>query len=448
MKQVNVDAEWMALHALTCSPNPAVRGYLFSRLKAGHFKYEVTHPLFTYIAEIAVRTGAVPSIQALFATPGLPQAALQSLGGYASSHQPVMTEDDARHIVNVLDIYRKTRLVYESTNLTVAELEGENADLDKIKQNTEKLLIGLGESEDDAKLWHFGEGSNSVELFTRVMSPEREPGIKTGFKTFDDKSGGFKRGNFVGIASHFKGGKSMVSYRMGLNQYEMGYNVLYLPLEMSDEETMERHLSSISGVEANKIRTGQCSTFEMKQITKAYQEFEQKKEKNRNRFSVQALPSITPTALLAQFRSFKYDVIYCDYINLMEPSATGRGKMNDAERLNVIGREMKQAASALGSVLVGLTQLDEGTGDLRYSKALKEHANNVWKWKYQEAERATGVITVEQMAARSWDPFPFNLKVDYARVSVVDAPEVSGAELAAEWNKEVNQMEGMFNNGW
>jgi replicative DNA helicase len=430
MKQLNVEAEWMALHALTCSPNPIVRGHLFAKLKSGHFKYEVTHPLFMAIAEIAVQTGSTPSIQTLYATPGVSPVAIQSLGGYASTHQPITTEEDAKHVLHILDSYRKARLVFETTSLTLSEMEGENADLEKVKQNTERLLLGLSESEDEAPLWHFGENGNSDDLFSRVMNTEREPGIMTGFKNFDDKSHGYKRGNFVALASHFKGGKSITAYRMGLNQYELGYNVLYLPFEMSDEETTERHLASISGVDSSKIRAGTCSTFELKEITRAYGEFNARSKVAKNRFSIQALPTLSPSALVARFKAFKYDVIYCDYVNLMEPTSSGSGKMSDPER-----------------ILVGLTQLDDKTGDLRYSKALKEHCNNVWTWMYKEAERTTGVIEVSQMAARSWEPFTFRLKVDYARSMVSDAPD-AGESMASDWNSEPKKMEGMFNDGW
>lgn len=441
MKGVHVPAELMALTAITCSPSDEVRGYLVSKLKSGHFAYEDTHPLYVFIMERYVQTGAIPSINMLASLPGVPQKGLTAVAAYASSNQPISNADDAVHIVNQLNQYRKARIVDVNILVTQSELQQEMADFDKIKQATEKTLLGLTDSEDDAPLWHFGEGSNSEPLFERVMDTERPTGIQTGFKNFDLLSGGFRRGNFNLIASHYKGGKSMVSYRMALNMYQLGYNVLYVPLEMTDEECFQRHMSSISGIECAKINKQTWTTFEAKAAMKAYADFEAKGRSKRNRFSIQGLSTITPSMVEARYKALKYDVIVLDYLNLMELDQNST-RMSESEKLNNLGKSLKQTASRMNVVLMGLTQLDEESGKIRYSRSFYEHCNNVWEWVYKDAERQTGIINVQQRAARSWEPFPFKLKVDYQRAMVEDAID-TGFVPTNEFSGDVG-MEDMF----
>lgn len=447
MKQLDVNAEWMALVTLTCSPSAPVRSLLLGRLKSGHFKYEVTHPLFVTIADLAVKTGTVPSIQLLHTVPGVSTTALQALAGFASAYQPIHNEDDARQLLHVLDIYRRGRLLFDFVNTTQSELEGEVADFKKLKDGMEKLLVNFQDEQEESKLWHFGYGRNANELFLKATSKERTPGIKTGFKGFDDRALGFKPGNLVGMAAPYKSGKSMIAYNVALNQYRLGSNVLYIPLEMSDEEAFDRHLASIAKVEHEKIAKGLCSNAELKQMTRAYEAFNLDGEKRPNRFSMQALSTLSPAGLEARFKAFKYDVIYVDYLNLME--CPGQEKMSDPERLNVLGRLLKPLAARMNAVIVVLTQLDENSKDLRYSKALKEHANNVWKWTYTEEQRMSGIITVEQICARAWEPFSFNLRPNFAMSDVEDASDGAATNLMGGLGDGVNQQPGgMFPNGW
>ncbi len=444
MKQANINAEWMALITLTHGTNEEISSYMLSKLKLGHFGIDFTQPLFSTITTIAAKTGACPSFPILQVTPGINSIHLESLGQFASNNRPITSLPDAQQLIGLLDTFRKGRLVTATGNATLAEISGDIPDFDKVVKNTQAMLLGMADEEDDNPIWHFGKDGNAQELYNAVMLGEKAQGIPTGFKSFDSRTGGHKRGNFNGMASHYKGGKSLVAYNMGMEQYRLGYNVLFIPFEMKAEESMERHMASIAGVPYSSIQTKSLSTYELKQAFKSFMEFMELGEKNGNRFSVKSMSSSTPADIISRFKGFKYDVIYLDYLKLMEPSGD-RKYSGEAQRLDDMGSQLKKAATEMNVVLWGLAQMDEETEKLRYSKALLEHANNVWQWKYKEAERATSMITVNQSAARSWEPFDFHLKTDFKHARVVEAaPEAD--RMLHDFNKEMT-MEGMFNGG-
>jgi len=105
-------------------------------------------------------------------------------------------------------------------------------------------------------------------------------------------------------------------------------------------------------------------------------------------------------------RSLKPDVIVLDYINLLT-SSTGA---DDAQWLQLgnISREAKLLANKLNCVVILLAQIDD-TYNLRYSKAIKDHANFVMSWVRDEAAQIARRIVIKQQKARNAPLYPFEL---------------------------------------
>lgn len=415
---------------------------MLSHLKPQYFIYDVTNPLFLVIADLAARTGAPPSLQALTMVPGVPSTALQALGGYASQNRAIDTVEDATYVVNVLKTYHKNKLFTAFLMAAASKLEGDTANFDELRIDTEKVLIALSDMEDRSVLWHMGHGDNADKLVEMVLS-EKKPGIPTGISVFDEGSNGWRKKSLICLASHYKGGKSTIALNIAVNMYKAGYSVLYLPFEMDDVETSERMFACVSEIETKKISQGKCSPEELTRIRSAMNQFRSHGVQRGRRWSVQSASAVTPTQLVSEFRAYKYDAIFCDYMKLMQPSGYS-SRMGEAERLDSLYREMKVAATQLDTVLVGMAQVDDESGKARYSKSIYEHCNNYWSWQWKEAERTSGITEVSQIA-RSHEPFSFKIKVDMSRTKVYDMPPEY--DITSQWNSNENLgagLEGMF----
>jgi len=111
-----------------------------------------------------------------------------------------------------------------------------------------------------------------------------------------------------------------------------------------------------------------------------------------------------------------YAVVVIDYLNLLiDPNN------NDQEwlRLGNFARDLKIMTKEIDALVIAPTQMNMD-GEIRYSKAIKEHANTVWTWVYGEEEVGTHIITINQPAVRGWSPFKFQLKEDFERMSIKD----------------------------
>ncbi|MCF6200271.1 MAG: hypothetical protein L3J67_12955, partial [Hyphomicrobiaceae bacterium] len=81
----------------------------------------------------------------------------------------------------------------------------------------------------------FSIDAAAKEALERATSPDTDPPVTTGFKSLDDRIGGFYRGEFSLLAGRPSMGKSAVSVSIGLKAAKAGHSVLYFSLEMTAE---------------------------------------------------------------------------------------------------------------------------------------------------------------------------------------------------------------------
>lgn len=210
---------------------------------------------------------------------------------------------------------------------------------------------------------------------------------------------------------------SIMALNMGVEQYlRHNLDVIYIPLEMDKAETAQRLLSKISTVEHTKIRTKTWNAMEKKQARKAWRRFKSHGVKNDCRFTIWPLASLTIPQLKMQVRPMGYTVIIIDYLNLLiDPTNT----KDEWLRLGNFARDLKLVTKELDALIIAPTQMNMD-GQIRYSKAIGEHANAVWTWVYGEEEIGTHVISIRQPFVRGWAPFKFQLREDFERMSITD----------------------------
>jgi replicative DNA helicase len=234
------------------------------------------------------------------------------------------------------------------------------------------------------------------------------------------KVGGFGYTDFVILASHAKGGKSLTALNMLIKQYLLhNLNVALVSMEMKDFEIRDRIVSYLTGIDHGKIRQKTLNKMESDRVRQEWNKFSKHGETNNCRFTIwDTVPGLKTSELKLTLKNRGYDVVCVDYINLME---AGDGKLPDWQRLSVLGRELKQATKELNTLILAPTQMNDD-GDVRYSKALKEHANTIWRWFYKEEQKASHHIRVDQLVVRGWEAFPFMLKEDFGRSTISDGP--------------------------
>lgn len=273
-------------------------------------------------------------------------------------------------------------------------------------------IIEVGDTEDD--------DASSKSVLDRVLNREKANLSRTGFKKLDDKlGGGCGAGDLFVVAATTGGGKTVSVFNMLKHVYTVNHeNAIVVSLEMKGLEVTERLMANLSNVPYSKLKNKTFDDKEAEIISRKWKAFCDIGKKHKCKFKLWS-PSedVSITNVLAPLKGLGYKWVFIDYINLLS-DATGGKNQNEAQALSAIARYAKRWAQQNKCIVVMLAQLDEKTGQVRYARAIKEHANTLLTWHYGEEEREKGLCTwhLDKSRGSELGSFDMVMELQYMRI--------------------------------
>jgi replicative DNA helicase len=208
-------------------------------------------------------------------------------------------------------------------------------------------------------------------------------GISTGLKDLDFVLKGLGEQSFTLLGGRPGMGKSSASLTFALNMAKAGIRVAYFTLEMSVEEMTGRVISMQTGINTQKLKTGNLSAAEISAFTKASSDLQ-----NLPLF-IDDTVTWTPQQLRAKCMSMRrrngIEIIFIDHVGLM--SGGGRYKDNRVAESSFISVSLKGIARSIKVPVWGAIQLNRELekrqdkrpqlSDLRETGAWEQDADNV-----------------------------------------------------------------------
>ncbi len=208
-------------------------------------------------------------------------------------------------------------------------------------------------------------------------------GIPTGFIDLDYRTAGLQPSDLILVAARPSMGKT--AFELNLAQYmaiRKNMAVALFSLEMSKEQLINRMFSQESGVDAQKLRTGQLNDQEWERLIESAGII------GKSKLIIDDTPGISIGELRSKCRKYKLEqnisVIMIDYLQLM--SGGGRSESRQQE-ISEISRSLKALARELSVPVVALSQLSRAVeqrpdhrpmlSDLRESGAIEQDADVV-----------------------------------------------------------------------
>ncbi|MCM1191674.1 MAG: replicative DNA helicase [Butyrivibrio sp.] len=208
-------------------------------------------------------------------------------------------------------------------------------------------------------------------------------GIPTGFIDLDYRTAGFQPSDLILVAARPSMGKT--AFELNLAQYmafRKNMTVALFSLEMSKEQLVNRMFSQESGVDAQKLRTGQLNDQEWERLIESAGTI------GKSNLIIDDTPGISIAELRSKCRKYKLEhnmsIVMIDYLQLM--SGGGRTESRQQE-ISEISRSLKALARELGVPVVALSQLSRAVeqrpdhrpmlSDLRESGAIEQDADVV-----------------------------------------------------------------------
>ena len=206
-------------------------------------------------------------------------------------------------------------------------------------------------------------------------------GIETGYRQFDELTGGLLPGQMIVVAGRPSMGKSSWAFNVAVRLSEQGKGTLMFSPEMAGHELAKRYLSLKTGVPMQKIQAGNVSGEDTAELKRHHAELIDLP------IYIYDQSYLSATEILSAVRYEKsrnnIDLVIIDYLQLLDdPKAK-----STIERITNISRQLKCAARATDLPFMVVSQLNRKAddrddhrprlSDLRESGAIEQDADIV-----------------------------------------------------------------------
>ncbi len=308
--------------------------------------------------------------------------------------------DDDSHLkehIKLLNEYAKRRaLLTMSGNIT--EQCNDMVSPDEVVGIVTKSIVDIQEM---GEVEEFDREKKLDGIMERIRKKETPPMVTSGLESLDRFMTGWGYGNLVIIAASAGLGKSSLALEFFKNCAYKGDKPVFFSLEMSDDELLQKVLSSEAQVDGRKIRTMDLNEYEENKL-------ERVSDKLKEHEFWMDYKSRTLSKICNQIRKYVIrhgsKIIFIDYLQLM--LCDGKKTNNREQEISIITRTLKELAAELDIVMIALSQLNRAVNsrannrpvlsDLRESGAIEQDANMVifiYRESYYNVEAASNEPT-------------------------------------------------------
>ena len=223
--------------------------------------------------------------------------------------------------------------------------------------------------------------ANAYDRADKISKTYGLTGVTTGFYGLDKVTNGLQQSELILLAARPAMGKTALALNIARNAATAGKVVAVFSLEMSKAQLGTRLLSSLSGVAAGKLNSGDLSDNDHRAMINALDLL------GNTKLFVDDTGGLSVATLRMKAKRFKQehglDLIIVDYLQLMQSTVMN----NRVQEISEISRGLKLFARELNIPILALSQLNRAVelradkrpqlSDLRDSGSLEQDADIV-----------------------------------------------------------------------
>lgn len=317
------------------------------------------------------------------------QKKLESIGGNPFIEDLMVSTFTSANIFQYAQIVKDKsvlRKLIRAGNEIIAFANDTTEETTKLLEKCEKSLFNVTQQFIQNKLVPIKDILNDrYEEFAAIHEDPKifeKYSINTGFNNFNEKLGGFKRGDLIIVAARPSMGKTAMALNFSQNVALKGKNVAIFSLEMSKEQLTDRMIASAMAVDSWKLQKWKLSEEEFARMGDALEKL--------SKVNIYIDDSPADSGLLeikSKARRLKMekwlDLLVIDYLQLMSSGNT----FNRVQEISEISRGLKSLARELDVPVIALSQLSRAVesrpdkrpimSDLRESGSIEQDADIV-----------------------------------------------------------------------
>lgn len=261
------------------------------------------------------------------------------------------------HALTILDKYQRRKIILEASRLSASAYD-ETVDLDDIKGDIGSMDGVVFKDSASGGMKKLKE-VNSVALEEiREAKEKKERGetvcLDTPLQNLNKIIGGFAPVEYIVLAARVGEGKTACSLAFAKHNAENGFSPAFFSLEMPGSSLSKRLLCVEAGVDSIQLKTGDISDHEFNKIKNAKERLDKLGIYVSDAFTTNI--SQVKASAKKLISKGKCDIIYLDYLQLME----GEGN-NRQEQVSKISRGIKKMAKELNVPVIVMSQLSRAS---------------------------------------------------------------------------------------
>lgn len=380
----NVEAEEAVLGALLIDPNAILR--VAPRLRPEDFYVE--RHAWIYEAMLKVHDRGEPIEVLTLAEELRRDGRLTEVGGVGTLvalTQRVPTSVHAEYYAQLVEEAAIRRRLMEAAQEIARLAYQGSGDVQELLDQAEQLIFAINAEREHRDLRHLSKAMEALmDHLEQIQASEGEIlGVPTGLRDLDVLLGGLQKSDLILLAARPGVGKTSLALNIALNAaVRFRRHVAFFSLEMSAEQLALRLLSTLTGIDSQKLRRGEISEREWADLLEAAAVLAQAD------FYVDDTPAISVMELRSKARrlhsEIRLDLVIVDYLQLMQSDLRTD---NRVQEISYISRSLKALAREMNVPVLALSQLSRGVeqrhnkrpilSDLRESGSLEQDADVV-----------------------------------------------------------------------
>jgi len=262
----------------------------------------------------------------------------------------------------------------------------------------------------------------------------------SGYPFFDVcMDGGWELGSLVFFMAPPKRGKSIMLCNIAANAVQLGYNTLYLTLELSDKKITKRigsNLLNIPMEEYNSVSKNSAL------IQERLAEISSPTLRSPGKLFIKQWPASSASVpdfenyikKLQEITGMKYTIVIVDYINIVK-NWRNPNTENTFIKIKQIAEDLRAMATRLNCCIISATQVNKEGYDssnikmsnVSESRAIIETADAVFAIQQDMTMRINGQYDIKAIALRNADGMGTHklFNIDYNFMRVVEDPNSS-----------------------
>ena len=306
----------------------------------------------------------------------------------ASLPEKVPTTANADKYIRIVEEKSMLRSLIKTSNELLELGYNQTLETDEIIEKAEKEVFDLSLNRNrkdytpikDVLIETF---ANLEKLYNQK---EHITGVPTGFIDLDYKTAGLHGSELILVAARPSMGKTAFALNIAANAaIKAKIPVAIFSLEMSKDQLVTRMLSSETGIDSNKLKTGKMDEDDWIKLSEGLGPL------SESEIYIDDTPGISKTEIRNKYRKLKLEknigLVIVDYLQLISDSNIRKNGSRE-EEISKISRSLKIIAKELNVPVIALSQLSRAPeqrkddhrpmlSDLRESGAIEQDADIV-----------------------------------------------------------------------